>query len=366
MNDPYAIDSHKLIYHPRRTADLLDVGDDWEKAKKIYPIYMEISPIGACNHRCLFCAIDYVGYASASKLDLELMQKRLPEIAQLGVKSIMFAGEGEPLLHKHMADIIEVAQNAGLDTSLTTNASVIPPGFYEKALPALSWIKVSFNAGTPEGYAEIHQTKERDFFTAIENMKEMVRLRREQGLSCVIGAQTLLLPENADQMTTLAQLCRDEIGIDYLVIKPYSQHLFSTTKRYENIDYTQFLAIGEQLNAMSTKEFSVVFRGNTMKKYIQSDRYDRCHASPFVWGYIMADGTVSGCSAYLLDKRFEYGNIKEQTFQEIWEGETRRKGWHFIRDELDIQSCRRNCRMDEINRYLHKLQTRSVPHVNFI
>ena len=46
MPDPHHIDSHKLIYHPERVAQVMKVGKDWEKAKNIYPIYMEISPIG--------------------------------------------------------------------------------------------------------------------------------------------------------------------------------------------------------------------------------------------------------------------------------------------------------------------------------
>ena len=367
MNDRFRIDSHKLIYHPRRTADLLAVGDDWQRAKEIYPIYLEISPVGVCNHRCVFCAIDYVGYQT-TRLDEKMLALRLPEMGRLGVKSIMYAGEGEPLLHSKMAEIIAMTRAAGIDAALTTNATVLPQRFIDRALPDLSWIKVSINAGTPEGYAAIHRPKggAGDFHQALANMKRLVAHRAAHGLTCTLGAQALLLPENAGEMAELARICRDEIGLDYLVIKPYSQHLFSHTRRYEAIDYAALLEQGAALTAMSTDAFSLIFRGRTIRKYLQTDRYDRCHATPFLWAYVMADGTVSGCSAFLLDKRFEYGNLNEQGFQAIWQGEGRRRGFEFVRHELDIAQCRRNCRMDEINRYLHQLQSGSVAHVNFI
>ena len=367
MNDRYAIDSHKLIYHPQRVASFLDAGDDWEKMKKVYPLYVEISPVGACNHRCTFCAVDYIGY-KPTRLSLSAMERTLADMGALGVKSVMFAGEGEPMLHKEIDRMVVAAHAAGMDTAMTTNASVLSDAFVERALPLMSWIKASFNAGTSKNYARIHQTKESDFDHVIANLKRMVEARRNGGFSCVLGAQIVLLPENAAEVETLARICRDQIGLDYLVVKPYSQHASSVTRAYEDISYHGYAELQSKLAEFNTDEFSVIYRENTMKKHDEGEasRYKRCHATPAFWGYIMSTGAVYGCSAYLLDPRFDYGNINALSFKEIWEGESRRRNFRYVRDELDIHECRLNCRMDEVNRYLDKLVNRDVKHINFI
>ncbi len=367
MSDRYAIDSHKLIYHPQRVAQFLDAADDWDKMKKIYPLYVEISPVGACNHRCTFCAVDYIGYKPV-RLALEVIERTLAEMGQHGVKSVMFAGEGEPMLHPEIDRMVMTAAAAGINTAMTTNASILSDAFVERALPLMSWIKASVNAGSAETYARIHQTKAREFDRVLANLKRMVEARRHGGYSCVLGAQILLLPENAAEVETLARLCRDEIGLDYLVIKPYSQHTFSETQRYQKINYQGYAELGLQLAALNTEQFSVIYRENTMKKHDEGDahRYSQCHATPAFWAYVMSTGAVYGCSAYLLDPRFDYGNINASSFRDIWEGESRRKNFRYVREELDIRECRLNCRMDEVNRYLNRLVKQDVQHINFI
>jgi len=75
---------------------------------------------------------------------------------------------------------------------------------------------------------------------------------------------------------------------------------------------------------------------------------------------------VWGCSAHLLDERFNYGSIYDTSFREIWEGPERAENLKLMAsDDFDIRSCKMNCRMDEVNRYLDELKN-PPDHVNFI
>jgi radical SAM protein with 4Fe4S-binding SPASM domain len=354
--DDFRIDSHKLGYHVTRV-------NDWLRGEDVYPIYVEVSPTGACNQRCTFCALDYMEYTPRF-LDKELLKKRLTEMGRLGVKSIMYAGEGEPLLHKDIGEIINHTKGAGIDAAVTSNGVCLTEKFIEKVLASITWIKISINAATRDTYSLIHGTSPKDFDRVIENVSHAVKVRKSSGVKTTIGMQLILLPENSTEALSMARLAKN-IGADYLVIKSYSQHLMSHTTRYKDLTYSDFYKLGEELKKFSDKNFQVIFRAQSMKKLEDKDRgYERCQALPF-WAYIDSGGGVWGCSAFLGDERFLYGNINENTFDEIWKGERRKKVLKYVSEELDPAECRKNCRMDEINRYLWEL--RNPPsHVNFI
>ncbi|MBU4332475.1 radical SAM protein [Patescibacteria group bacterium] len=361
MNDKFKIDSHKMNHHPERVAQWLEAGDDWEKAKKIYPLYIEVSSCGACNHRCIFCALDYLDYKTGS-INTENYLKTLEDMAAGRVKSVMYGGEGEPLIHAKIRDFTLKTKDLGMDVAFTTNGVFMNEDFLETALPITTWLKVSIDAGTKENYAKIHRTKEEDFDTVLKNLKKAKEIKEKNNLPVTLGTQMLLIPENHQEAVTLAKIVND-IGVDYLVIKPYSQHLMSENKR--DIDYEKYLYLEDELNKLSNKNFYIIFRRHTMEKYDTDTRdHPHCLAAPFLWAYIMANGDVYTCSAFLGDKRFCIGNINEKSFKEIWESEERRKNWEFIKN-LDISQCRQNCRMDEVNRYLWNLKN-PPEHVNFI
>lgn len=354
--DKYRIDSHKLIYHVSRV-------NDWLKGNCIYPIYAEISPAGTCNHRCIYCALDFMEYQTRF-LDSRVLKERLSEMASCGLKSIMYAGEGEPLLHKEIVDIINHTKQTGIDVAITTNGVLFREDIIESTLENITWIKVSINGGTKETYAKIHKTNPESFERVISNMSYAAKIKRERGYKCTLGMQLILLPENSEEIKLLAQRAKD-IGMDYLVIKPYSQHPSSRTNKYRNIKYSDYFYLSEELSSFNDDKFSVIFRMNTMEKWDERKRnYRHCLALPF-WSYIDAGGTVWGCSIYLNDENFSYGNIYKNSFREIWEGEKRINSVRWAEEELDTSRCRVNCRMDEVNRYLWELK--HLPeHVNFI
>ena len=65
MADNIRIDTHKLLYHPETVAR-------WLSGENIYPIELELGITNACNHRCIFCSVDYTGY-KANFLDTDLL-----------------------------------------------------------------------------------------------------------------------------------------------------------------------------------------------------------------------------------------------------------------------------------------------------
>lgn len=353
MANNIRMDSHKLIYHPETVSR-------WMSGEDIYPIEVEISPSGACNHRCVFCAVDYIGY-QPSFLDKNVILRDIEQMGGKGLKSVICSGEGEPLLNKNMPDIANGIKAYGVDVAMSTNGVLLTKDKAKECLGAFSWIRFSVASMDTSSYDRIQRGKQGDLERVKTNLSDAVQIKKEKKLKTTLGVQCLLLPDNMAQLPNMAKQLR-EIGVDYLTIKPYSQHLHS--ENTFQIDYNAMLELEEELKGYETEEFSVFFRANAMKKMHQGKCYRQCYGLPFMT-HIDAKGNVWPCIAHIGTEAFCYGNIYDQTFEEIWEGSKRRK----ITDQLNAldvnKVCREACRLDEINKYLNELK-HPGEHVNFI
>jgi MoaA/NifB/PqqE/SkfB family radical SAM enzyme len=346
------VDSHKLMFHPERVAE-------WKEKGDCAPIYVEIGTTNYCNHNCVFCALDYLERGMVY-IDSDVMKSALVSMANIGVKSVMFAGEGEPVVHKNIGDFVQTAKANGMDISITTNGVLFNKRKREECLPYLSWIRFSIDSGSPENYAWAHGTKQKDFGIVIDNITESVKLRNELGLETTIGAQFLALPQNISEAVKLARILKD-VGADNLQIKPYSHHPDSHNNF--NLDIQKYNSIEDELNELNSEKFKVLFRRATAERIEEGATYPRCYGLPF-FALTDARGNVIPCNLFYGNDEFTYGNLNEKNFKEIWEGKKRKEILEKLRGK-DVSQCRRGCRLDVVNRYLHRLENPN-PHDNFI
>lgn len=359
MADNYCIDGHKLLWH-------LDRVLEWQNKRVIAPIYLEISPISSCNHNCIFCGIDFA-MDPGFKLNTEMLCERLAEMGALGVKSIMFAGEGEPLLHRGLPLFVKTAKEAGINVSITTNGSLGNYELWKELLPYLTWIRFSVDAGTADVYAKVHGAQKDAFQKTLKSIEAALAVKRALELDTTISVQFLALQENIETLENAIQLFTG-IGVGYMSIKPYSLHPQMVKKR--DTEYTDSFMrhIQEIVDKYSTNsdKMKIIFRKNAMEKYRDGNKsFSHCRALPF-WGYISSKGDFYTCSVFINDERFRAGNIYENDMKHILFGDKRAEVLRYGEDGLIIaEECRLNCRMARINEFLEMLNNKPE-HINFI
>lgn len=353
MADNIRIDSHKLIYHPETVAE-------WMQGKKVYPIEVEISPSGACNHRCIFCAVDYLGYKPCF-LDKDTTLKNIKLMKGKGLKSVICSGEGEPLLNKNLPDIVNGIKTFGVDVAMSSNGALFDKNFANECLKAFTWIRFSIASLEEKSYEAIQRPKSGDLDKVKRNLSDVVSVKRDQKLRTTLGVQCLLLPGNVDQLSNMAKELR-EIGVDYLTIKPFSQHLHS--ENHMEVDYNVLLELSKEIQQYATEDFAIYFRVSAMKRIHQEKKYKKCLGLSFMT-HIDAKGNVWPCVAHIGNDEFCYGNIYEQNFLKIWEGKQRQEVNEKLWSQDINKVCREACRLDLINQYLDELK-HPGEHVNFI
>ena len=328
----YGLDTHKLMMHPHRVSD-------WLCGVNTAPILIEICPIGRCNHRCVFCAYNYTDY-KGPKLKYDTMIKTLTEMGAMGVKSIDWDTEGEPLLHPRLPEFINHAKSVGIDSAVETNGTLLSKEFMEKCGSNITYIKVSVDAACDETHYKLHRGGRNDFTKVISNVRSAVAL----GTGATIGIQLVLFKENEDEVGKLAEIAK-EIGVDWFVVKPFSIHPFQSDVGVHMGDINKALGIE-----------GVTVREDTFGRVFKERDYPICYGVNFI-SNIDCYGNVTVCNTLTRKDEYNLGNIYEESFSDIWK--RRRK-------EVDITECKREvCRMDKQNLYLWQLRNPSS-HVNFV
>jgi MoaA/NifB/PqqE/SkfB family radical SAM enzyme len=344
----------KILYH-------LDRVNDWLKGKNVYPITVEIDPSNFCNHDCIWCTFGYLHTKNKDVIPREVLLKLVKDLAEYGVKAIIWTGGGEPWTNNNLTDAIYLAYELGIDMGMATNGILLDKKKIEAIVRTHVYCRFSLDAGTPETYMKVHNAKEGDFEKAIENLKTMTKLKKELKNNISIGVAFLIHPGNYKEVYKSAKLVK-EAGADFFQIKPvvmYSgkqlspeffanaEKEFGDVKKLEDKNFKVFV--------ISYKFEDIANESNNCGR-----SYKKCWANPFMCS-IGADCKVYLCCHLRGVPQFSFGNLKEKSFKEIWEGKQRQEAIKRINFAL----CQPLCKGHETNKILDFIK-RPHPHKNIL
>lgn len=347
------LDGSKLLFH-------LDRVEEWSKGKEIYPLHIEISPSSGCNQRCILCCVDYKHH-KPSTLSREILINLVGDLAENGVKSVLLAGEGEPLLNRNISEFIVKSFQKGIDVALNSNAVLLTEKLAKEILPCLTWARFTIQSPFPEKYAKIHATSKDDFFQAVKNIKTAAEIKKNMNLEVTVGVQQILVNENWSDIYENAKLSK-EMGMDYFTVKRFSKHPKNT---YDVPEYL-YKKCKEQFKLceeLSDDTFNSVIRWNQFEEQCVRN-YQKCIGLPFIT-QILANGGIYPCCQYFDDDSKCFGNLNEQSFSEIWRGNKKREIIKFIENNVDVGKCMTYCRHHSTNLFLWQF-LEPPAHINFI
>jgi hypothetical protein len=234
-----------------------------------------------------------------------------------------------------------------------TNAQLVTSDIAEQVLPSLTYLRINFSAGTRDRYAEIMGCKPEWYDQVCDNVRDMVAIKKRDGLPVTLGLQMVLRPQDADQIMPFAELGL-KLGVDYAVIKHCSDDEFGSL----GVDYSGYERLYELLHnaeALSHRTYQCSAKWSKIKSAGKRN-YQRCYGPPFIL-QISGSGLIAPCGM-LFNERYRelyhIGNIVTDRFKDIIQGD---RYWEVVKrlasEEFDAQTmCGTLCLQDKTNEYL--------------
>lgn len=351
--------AEKVIYNADRLVDIKQKGDT-------YPVHMVIGLTDYCNHKCIFCNTEY---ATADNTRIHPIEKNallnfLTEAKEKGLKAVTICGSGEPLLYPEVDSLLYDIHDIGLDIGIFTNGSKLTSTVRKAIIDTCTFVRCSINASNGEEHETVHRVKN-GFDDIVDNVQALVNEKKAKGVELpTIGTQFVFYEENYRSIVNATRLWK-EIGVDYFEIKPLIEGEGSSVgiKVFSAKDKS---AVKEQMRLAKELEDSAFQVYTKYGQYLttlseEPRKYRTCYGhalDPSLW----SDGNLYLCSNHEQEEDI-IGNIYEESFEEIWNGERRKSRIQ----KINVDECPRGCRCDSLNEVIWDyLYPDKLVHPNFI
>lgn len=186
-----------------------------------------------CNLRCIYCCLQ-VGQDPPDKLTFAEIQSAIRQAREAGAQRLIIPGEGEPFLDENLFPIVDFAAGLRMKVRVFTNGLLIdrPTATHLfrrgvslaikfHALDAAAYDRLAGkrNAAEWEGYARMPAGMEK--VSIPRNLKYLleagyVRSRRVPWEESLLQIESVITPQNVDQLPDLARCCK-EWDTDFMV-----------------------------------------------------------------------------------------------------------------------------------------------------
>jgi len=235
-----------------------------------------------CNANCIICPRDQMTRKKVTMSNRHF-NILVEQAIELGAKTISIFGYGEPLMDRGIINKVAYCTKRGLDTFITTNASLLGVETQTLLLKAgLKKIRFSFH-GVHKNYDKVH--KGLRFDDSVRNFTNFVSKNRVRfGGQCKVAMT--VIPMNGESIEEIRKYW--EYGVDELEI--WQPHGWGSPE----------------------------FRGITKER---KKTCGRPHVGPV---QIQADGKVIPC-CFLTDGEIILGDTRKNTIKEILKGDAYKK-----------------------------------------
>lgn len=263
------------------------------------PMILFVDPASVCNFKCKFCPTGNPELIKDTgrwqgRMDFSIYKKIIDDLKDFDgpLKVLRLYKEGEPLLNKHLAEMVRYAKNSRvvnyIDT--TTNGYLLESQRIKPILDAgLDRINISVDGMSDEQFLEFTGVKV-NFEKYVENIANLYEIKGDCEI-CIKIAGDFMDKEEKDRF--------------YDTFGNYADRIF-----IENI-------------APCWPEFGVEDRlGVNISKGIYDQPIGDVNTCPYIFYSISvnSDGSVSLCFLDWAHKLL-IGDIRKQSLKEIWEGD---------------------------------------------
>jgi len=326
----------KALYHEESMKKILN-------KEQPYPTHIELVISDLCNHDCKFCSYRMSNYLSNTlfqetrggtrkdrnpnrQISKEKCFEIIDDCVEMGVKAIQFTGGGEPTIHPNFVEIVQYAQDKGLDTALVTNGNMLHVNEVRQVCINMVWVRVSIDASSSVYYGEVRGVPEKSFYTMIGGLMKLCAEAKAENSSVVIGTGFVTTPENHDQIYEAVRLFKltgaqhVRVGLQFSndwekpFIPLWSVIRDQSVRAVKDFDDKGFAVIDR------TQQRFDEFAG----RHVGKIDYEFCGFQNFT-NFIGGDLNVYRCCQFAFHPRGLIGSIKDQRLKDFYDSELKKK-----------------------------------------